>query len=72
MRYTLSDFAECLKLAEDRIGPFPSPPKHVHRAWGRGRGGARGLGSWEGGFLVELEDHSLVYVVGSCDYTGWG
>ncbi len=67
MTYTVEDFWECVKKVE-----WPSPPARVEKAWGRGPGGARGLGSWEGGFLVQMEDHRYAYLVGSCDYTGWG
>jgi len=67
MRYTIADFQACIEKVN-----LPSPIKTVWKAWGRGPGGARGLGSWEGGFLCTLQDGSDVYIVGSCDYTGWG
>lgn len=62
--YTRYDFSETLGRAS--LSPAP---KSVIAAWGIS---PEGWGSWSGGFLLELENNTVVYLEGWCDTTGWG
>jgi hypothetical protein len=68
-------------LAESISGgrvQLPSPPVRCLAAWGHEDGTPNDddhTGShneWSGGFVLEMADGRFAYVVGWCDYTGWG
>lgn len=61
--YTRYDFSETLARVQ-----LSANPKRVLAAWGQNGD----YGEWSGGFFLELEDDSRVYIQGCCDTTGWG
>lgn len=63
--YTSYDFSESL----EHVGIEESNVARVIAAWGDS---PEGYGSWEGGFLMLLENGRYAYLTGWCDTTGWG
>lgn len=69
MSYTTFDFHETLFNSKIGGQVTPDAVTKVVAAWGHS---PEGGGSWEGGFVLALNDGRFAYITGWCDYTGWG